>query len=194
MSQWMPSPNIQAKREKLDGLLRYSQSQKMLSTIDVSSRLAAAVLAGVLVGVNREMHAKAVGVRTLGLVSLGSALVTLAGSGFSSDLMDANASRAIQGIVTGIGFLGAGVIVKGESQMHVHGLTTAAAIWVTAALGIACGVGAYVPVGVGLGLMVFLLSFGGFLDRAVAAFSKGKRDAGPSDGEDSKQVENEGDG
>jgi putative Mg2+ transporter-C (MgtC) family protein len=139
----------------------------MITTLDLSFRLAAAVLSGSLIGINREMHAKPVGVRTLGLVSLGSALVTLAGSGFSGDLTDANASRAIQGIVTGIGFLGAGVIVKGESKKNVHGLTTAAAIWVTAALGIVCGLGAFMPVAIALGLMLLLLSVGGFVDRAV---------------------------
>ncbi len=97
----------------------------MLSTADICLRLGAAVLAGGLVGINREMHSKPVGVRTLGLVALGAALVTLAGSGFSDDGADANAGRAIQGIVTGIGFLGAGVIVKREGRGRVHGLTTA---------------------------------------------------------------------
>ena len=82
----------------------------MLSTTEICLRLGAAVLAGGLVGINREMHSKPVGVRTLGLVALGAALVTLAGSGVSGDgsNADANASRAIQGIITGIGFLGAG--------------------------------------------------------------------------------------
>lgn len=141
----------------------------MIDTIDLFFRLAAAVLAGGLIGVNREMHRKAVGVRTLGLVGLGCALVTLSGTGFSGD-MDANASRAIQGIVTGIGFLGAGVIVKRENRGHVHGLTTAAAIWVASALGIACGLGEYRPVAIGLGLMLFLLVFGGAIDRAAQAW------------------------
>jgi len=140
----------------------------MLSTPDICLRLGAAVLAGGLVGLNREMHAKPVGVRTLGLVALGAALATLAGSGFSGDGTDANASRAIQGTITGIGFLGAGVIVKGEGS-RVHGLTTAAAIWVTAALGIVCGLGAYRPLALGIGFLLATLLLGGMIDRAIDA-------------------------
>lgn len=140
----------------------------MLSTIDICLRLSAAVLAGGLVGLNRELHSKPVGVRTLGLVALGAALVTLAGSGFADDGTDANASRAIQGTITGIGFLGAGVIVKGGGS-RVHGLTTAAAIWVTAALGIVCGLGAYRPLVLGMGFLLVTLLVGGIIDRAIEA-------------------------
>lgn len=141
----------------------------MLSTTEICLRLGAAVLAGGLVGINREMHAKPVGVRTLGLVALGAALVTLAGSGFTGDGTDANASRAIQGTITGIGFLGAGVIVKGEGSGRVHGLTTAAAIWVTAALGIVCGLGAYRPLALATGFLLATLMVGGVIDRAIDA-------------------------
>lgn len=153
----------------------------MLSTTEICLRLGAAVLAGGLVGINREMHSKPVGVRTLGLVALGSALVTLAGSGFSGDVTDANASRAIQGIITGIGFLGAGVIVKRESGGRVHGLTTAAAIWVTAALGIVCGLGAYRPLVLGTGFLLATLMVGGLVDRAIDERQKRKRDGSDGD-------------
>ncbi len=139
----------------------------MMTATDLCLRLGASVVAGMVVGFNREMHAKPVGVRTLGLVGLGAALVTMAGSGFSPADTDANASRAIQGVITGIGFLGAGVIVKGAGKSHVHGMTTAAAIWVTAALGIACGLGAYLPVTVGLILLLLLLGIGGRIDRII---------------------------
>ena len=147
----------------------------MLSISDIGIRLTASLAAGIALGINRDMHAKLVGVRTLGLVSLGSALVTLEGAGFSSSGMDPNTSRAVQGLITGIGFLGAGVIVKGQGRSSVHGLTTAAAIWVTAALGIACGLGAYVPVVISLVLMLVLLSFGGLFDRAVFGLSKRRK-------------------
>ncbi|MFH6785019.1 MULTISPECIES: MgtC/SapB family protein [Methylobacterium] len=146
----------------------------MLSTLDICLRLGAAVLAGGLVGLNREMHAKPVGVRTLGLVALGAALVTLAGSGFTGDGTDANASRAIQGTITGIGFLGAGVIVRGNGH-RVHGLTTAAAIWVTAALGIVCGLGAYRPLALGIGFLLATLLVGGAIDRAIDARLRGRQ-------------------
>ncbi|MEE8630784.1 MULTISPECIES: MgtC/SapB family protein [Methylobacterium] len=138
----------------------------MMDPFDICLRLGAAILAGGLVGVNREMHSKPVGVRTLGLVALGAALVTMAGSGFSGDGTDANASRAIQGTITGIGFLGAGVIVKGEGN-RVHGLTTAAAIWVTAALGILCGLGAFLPLALGTVFLLLTLFVGGLIDRAI---------------------------
>jgi putative Mg2+ transporter-C (MgtC) family protein len=138
----------------------------MITTADLCLRLASAVLVGSLIGINREARAKAVGVRTLGLVGLGAALVTLSGSGFSGE-MDANASRALQGLITGIGFLGAGVIVKGPSEEQVHGLTTAAAIWVTAALGVVCGLGAYLPLVISLVLMATLLRLGGYIDDTV---------------------------
>ncbi|MDP4005463.1 MgtC/SapB family protein [Methylobacterium sp. NEAU K] len=141
----------------------------MMTATDLCLRLGASVVAGMVVGFNREMHAKPVGVRTLGLVGLGSALVTMAGSGFLAEGVDANASRAIQGIVTGIGFLGAGVIVKGARKSHVHGMTTAAAIWVTSALGISCGVGAYLPVAVGVILLLLLIGIGGRIDRIIDA-------------------------
>ncbi|KMO11266.1 MgtC/SapB family protein [Methylobacterium platani] len=153
----------------------------MLSTTDICLRLGAAVLAGGLVGLNREMHSKPVGVRTLGLVALGAALVTLAGSGFSGDGTDANASRAIQGTITGIGFLGAGVIVKGEGR-HVHGLTTAAAIWVTAALGIVCGLGAYRPLALATGFLLVTLLVGGAIDRGIEARRKRKTQEQPGPG------------
>jgi putative Mg2+ transporter-C (MgtC) family protein len=150
----------------------------MLATADLCLRLASAVLVGGLIGINREARAKAVGVRTLGLVSLGAALVTLSGSGFSGE-MDAIASRALQGLITGIGFLGAGVIVKGASEEQVHGLTTAAAISVTAALGVVCGLGAYLPLVISLVLMAILLGLGGYIDAAVHRWWRrtGKSDA-----------------
>lgn len=150
----------------------------MIATADLCLRLASAVLVGGLIGINREARAKAVGVRTLGLVGLGSALATLSGSGFSGE-MDANASRALQGLITGVGFLGAGVIVKGPSEEQVHGLTTAAAIWVTAALGVVCGLGAYLPLVISLVLIALLLGLGSYIDDAVHGWWRktGKTDA-----------------
>lgn len=155
----------------------------MISTLDLAFRLAAALFSGALIGINRDMHDKPVGVRTLGLVGLGSALAVLSGTGFSSGSANADASRVIQGIVTGIGFLGAGVIVKGAGRLNVHGLTTAAAIWVTAALGIACGLGAFVPVAISVALMLVLLAVGGRIDRAVHDYWESGR-SGPPDTSD----------
>ena len=102
-------------------------------------RLLAAVLAGAVVGYERERAGKAAGLRTHILVSLGTCLFVLAGAGYgmSSDGL----SRVIQGIVTGIGFIGAGSILKLEDKKDIQGLTTSAGIWMTAAIGVAIGLG-----------------------------------------------------
>jgi putative Mg2+ transporter-C (MgtC) family protein len=102
-------------------------------------RLVAAVLFGFLIGMQRERAGKPAGVRTHMLVSLATALVVLACAGMGMQF-DAQ-SRVIQGIVTGIGFIGAGSILKLSEERDIQGLTTAAGLWLTAAIGIACGVG-----------------------------------------------------
>lgn len=102
---------------------------------DVLVRLGAAVFVGALLGLERERRGKPAGLRTVALVSLGSAVFVLTtGDGHISDAT----SRVVQGIVTGIGFLGAGTIIRGETEESVKGLTTAASIWLAAASGIAC--------------------------------------------------------
>lgn len=100
--------------------------------------LAAAVLGGII-GAQRERVHSAAGFRTHILVAMGAALLVLGGheAGFSNP----DASRVVQGIVAGIGFLGAGTILKLADRGEVHGLTTAATIWVTAAVGVAAGIG-----------------------------------------------------
>jgi putative Mg2+ transporter-C (MgtC) family protein len=100
--------------------------------------LLAALLGGVL-GYEREHRGKAAGVRTHMLVSMGSALFVLVPQLGGMQLADM--SRVIQGIVAGIGFLGAGAIIKNHSEENVQGLTTAAGVWMTSAIGIACGLG-----------------------------------------------------
>lgn len=102
-------------------------------------RMVIAVLLGGLVGMQREQAGKPAGVRTHMLVSLATALVVLACAGMGMQF-DAQ-SRVIQGIVTGIGFIGAGSILKLSEEKDIQGLTTAAGLWLTAAIGIACGVG-----------------------------------------------------
>jgi putative Mg2+ transporter-C (MgtC) family protein len=110
-----------------------------MDMIDIALRLGAAALVGTLLGLNRDLHGKPTGVRTLSLVGLGSAIVVLAVGGTGG----AEASRVIQGIVTGIGFLGAGVIIRSNEDESVHGLTTAACVWLTACIGAACAVAAW---------------------------------------------------
>jgi putative Mg2+ transporter-C (MgtC) family protein len=107
--------------------------------VRVLIRLVAALLAGAVIGLQRERSGKAAGLRTHMLVSLGTALFVIAGAeaGMGEDAM----SRVIQGLATGIGFLGAGAILKMESKREIYGLTTAAGVWMTAAIGVAIGLG-----------------------------------------------------
>jgi putative Mg2+ transporter-C (MgtC) family protein len=102
-------------------------------------RLLAALAAGAIIGLQRERSGKAAGLRTHMLVSMGTALFVIAGVGV--DMEQDALSRIVQGLVTGIGFLGAGAILKLESEQRIKGLTTAAGIWMTAALGVAIGLG-----------------------------------------------------
>ena len=102
-------------------------------------RLLAALLAGGIIGWQREATNKAAGLRTHILVCAGTTLFVLAAVDMSMQL-DAM-SRVVQGLVTGIGFLGAGAILKVESKQQIKGLTTAAGIWMTAALGVTIGLG-----------------------------------------------------
>ncbi len=132
------------------------------SEIDAVLRLLAATAVGMLIGLNRDMFGKPTGIRTLGLVSLGSALIAL--TTISHPLIAPNPdalSRVIQGIIqgvlTGIGFLGAGVVMRDVKAMEVYGLTTAATVWVTAALGVACALASWHLVAAAVAATLFLL-------------------------------------
>jgi putative Mg2+ transporter-C (MgtC) family protein len=102
-------------------------------------RLGIAAALGGLLGWERERSGKAAGARTHMLVSTGAALLVLVPQ--QTAMSDADLSRVIQGIVTGVGFLGAGTILKSNSEQTVKGLTTAAGLWFTAAIGITAGLG-----------------------------------------------------
>jgi len=118
----------------------FSDVGEITQVLRILIRLLLAAILGFLLGFEREQHGKAAGVRTHMLVALGSALFVLVpeqGGATSADM-----SRVIQGLVAGIGFLCAGTILKrGRDERHVEGLTTAAGLWMTAAIGMACGLG-----------------------------------------------------
>ena len=115
-------------------------------------RLLVAMLLGAVVGIQREHTGKPAGVRTHMLVSLGAALFVLAPveAGMASD----DLSRVIQGLATGIGFIGGGAILKLSEEREIQGLTTAAGIWMTAAMGVAAGLGR-----IGMALLSALLTW-----------------------------------
>jgi putative Mg2+ transporter-C (MgtC) family protein len=117
-----------------------------ITLFDVTTilRLLAAAAAGILLGLPHNLSDKPIGMRTLALVSLGAAMVTIAALRYPGLAGDPNAaSRVLQGIVqglmVGVGFIGAGVILRDMKTNRVHGLTTATTVWIAAALGIACG-------------------------------------------------------
>ena len=102
-------------------------------------RVMAAVILGGILGIQRERAGKPAGLRTHMIVCLGTAVVVLACLASSMDM--SGLSRVVQGIVTGIGFIGAGSILKLSEQREIRGLTTAAGLWMTAAIGVAVGLG-----------------------------------------------------
>lgn len=102
-------------------------------------RLGVAALLGGALGWEREQAGKAAGVRTHMLVAMGAALFVLVAQ--QAGIATADNSRVLQGIIAGVGFLGAGTILKGDAEGQVKGLTTAAGIWLTAAIGVAAGLG-----------------------------------------------------
>ncbi len=101
-------------------------------------RIGAAALLGGLIGLERQIHGHWAGLRTHIAVALGAAVFTLVGLGVAPP-PSPDATRVVQGIAAGIGFLGAGTILKLSDQMEVKGLTTASSIWLTAAVGTAAG-------------------------------------------------------
>lgn len=150
----------------------------MLEWWDIVLRLGTATLASGAIGLNRDLHGKPIGLRTLGMVGLATATIVLIANPEALEagrLSDAT-SRVIQGILTGIGFLGAGVIVHGE-QHKVKGLTSAACVWFTACIGVVCGLGHWRLVGIALAIALLLLMFGGPLERKLHSVFGGK----PSD-------------
>ena len=117
----------------------FSDLKDVTEITTVTIRLLMAALLGGILGFEREQRGKAAGIKTHMLVAIGSALFVLIP--LQAGISDAEMSRVMQGIITGIGFLGAGAILKGHDEKDLKGLTTAAGIWVTAAIGVAAGLG-----------------------------------------------------
>jgi putative Mg2+ transporter-C (MgtC) family protein len=132
----------------------------------VASRLGVAALLGGLIGIEREWMGKAAGLRTHMTVSLGCAAFMLVAIESSGDA--GNTSRAIQGIAAGIGFIGAGTILKRSEEEDIKGLTTAATIWLTAAIGAAAGAGQGWIAVVAVSIAFVILSIFAGIDRWLA--------------------------
>ena len=128
-------------------------------------RVIAAVLLGAVLGIERERTGKPAGFRTHILVCLGTAVVVLACTEVKMSLD--GLSRVVQGIVTGIGFIGAGSILKLSEQQKIKGLTTAAGLWMTAIIGISVGLGALGLAVIGTLLTLLVLSLEHVVDSRI---------------------------
>jgi putative Mg2+ transporter-C (MgtC) family protein len=146
-------------------------------TLALAARLALATLLGAALGVNREISLKPAGLRTHALVSLGAALVTIVGLQLGRPGGDVAApSRIIQGLVAGIGFIGGGVILHRRDARAVHGLTTAASIWIASGTGVAVATGLWRAALAAVILSLIVLSLGRTLDNALHKISDGNQD------------------
>jgi putative Mg2+ transporter-C (MgtC) family protein len=122
--------------------------------VRIALRLLVALAVGAMVGLQRELTHKPAGLRTHMLLALGTAFILIAAD--EAGMSKSDLSRVVQGLVTGIGFLGGGAILKLTAEHEIHGLTTAAGLWMTAAASAAAGLGQLVLaiVGMCLGLIV----------------------------------------
>jgi len=140
-------------------------------------RMVVAALLGGVLGFERESQGKSAGLRTHMLVALGSAMFVFVPQQIG--ISDADLTRVLQGLVAGIGFLGAGTIVKSEREEDVRGLTTAAGIWMTAAIGIAVGLGreatAVLSTALALVILAVIPKFAGYFQRNSADKKDGAR-------------------
>ncbi|CAB3732922.1 MULTISPECIES: MgtC/SapB family protein [Achromobacter] len=136
-------------------------------------RLGMAVILGGLLGYERERSGKAAGLRTHMLVALGAAIFVLVP--LQGGMQVGDISRVLQGVIAGIGFLGAGAIIKLSSEREIHGLTTSASIWMTAAIGVAAGMGREATALVSTLLALFVLAV---LRRVEARISERKEKKG----------------
>jgi putative Mg2+ transporter-C (MgtC) family protein len=149
----------------------------LLDWLEIVLRLGVATLACGLIGLDRDLHGKPIGLKTLGLVGIATAtVVMLAGSAVDPSKISDATSRVMQGVLTGIGFLGAGVIVHGRHRTRVHGLTSAACTWLAACVGLACGLGQWRIIAVALAITFTLLLVGRRLERWLHGALGGRND------------------
>ncbi|MBS9478697.1 MgtC/SapB family protein [Ancylobacter radicis] len=152
--------------------------------IEALLRLLMAAACGMLIGINRDLRGKPTGMRTLGLVCMGAALISLTavrvdGMAGHPDAMSRVVQGIIQGVMTGIGFLGAGVVLRNHRDLEIHGLTTAATVWVTAALGVACALATWHLIVLALVVTLVLLALVLPLERMIESRAEDPKPAEP---------------
>jgi putative Mg2+ transporter-C (MgtC) family protein len=151
---------------------------------DDLARIGAAALLGGAIGLEREWHGHWAGLRTHIMVAIGAAIFVIGGTTAHGQGVD-GPSRVIQGVASGIGFLGAGTILKLGEKMEIKGLTTASSIWLAAALGIAAGLAEYALAVASAAISLFVLGVLGpiekFFERRHKSRSKNKQNSEGSD-------------
>ena len=156
-----------------------------LTVGDMVLRAVVALLCGAVIGLNRDLHHKGAGLRTFSLVALGTAGMTMGMLMFIRSSPD-NVGRVAQGVLTGIGFLGAGVILRRADGERITGLTTAASIWFVAGLALLCGLGQLLLTAILLGLALLVLICGRaverLMERIFGADTRGSADDDDSEG------------
>ena len=135
-----------------------------MSELDILLKLSLACIFGGLIGYLREKEKKAAGLRTHILVCLGAALFTLVSLYMGEIFPSADAARIAANVVLGIGFIGAGTIIRGEGG-GIVGITTAASIWITAAIGLALGIDFYFAASLGTLFTIIVLKFLGQIEK-----------------------------
>jgi putative Mg2+ transporter-C (MgtC) family protein len=137
--------------------------------VDDLTRLAAAALLGGVLGLERELNGHFAGLRTHMMVAIGCAIFVVAGLNISGNQPEAT-TRVIQGVAAGIGFLGAGTILKLDEERKIKGLTTASSIWLAAALGTVAGMAEYALAAAAAAIALVVLSVLRPIERLLASF------------------------
>ncbi|MBL38947.1 MAG: magnesium transporter MgtC [Xanthomonadales bacterium] len=152
-----------------------------IELMDMVLRLVAAAAMGSLIGLERELHKRPAGLRTHMLVSLGAAAFLLVGYEilFATAVGDPSAridpTRIVEGVIGGIGFLGAGSII--QSRGSIQGITTGAAIWIAGAIGVACATGNFILAGLVTGIALIIVVVLGFFEHEVIYDDENKKQA-----------------
>ncbi|MFN4089018.1 MAG: MgtC/SapB family protein [Alphaproteobacteria bacterium] len=145
---------------------------------EMALRLGVAAALGCVLGLDREMRGKDAGMRTHMLIALGAATTAVLTIELYEALHEgfpdtqADPLRMIEGVMAGIGFLGAGAIIR--SGGNVHGMTTAAGIWICGAIGLACGAGLYTVAGIAFGFAVLVMTALWFVEKGLLRWSRGR--------------------
>lgn len=153
----------------------------MIDTQEFTLRVAAALAMALVIGFEREAKHKPLGARAYALVAMGTAgfMASTIQFALGDVSMEAGVkldpSRLIQGVVGGIGFLGAGAIISGQSDGRLRGVASGAAVWVVGAIGIACGCGLYAEAAIMTGLTFAVLTIYGWLENRTEVVNGGRK-------------------